>query len=145
MAEKQDPVAEIRSFNRFYTNIIGILDKHILESPFSLSEARIMFEIHKSGSCTARKIKNIINMDEGYLSRIIEKFVSNGIIKKNRSKDDARVFNLSLTAKGRNIFTRLNDVSENEIKHMIQLISQREVNDLVKNMQNIRRILSKAE
>jgi DNA-binding MarR family transcriptional regulator len=103
-----------------------------------------MFEIHKSGSCTARKIKNIINMDEGYLSRIIEKFVSNGIIKKTRSKDDARVFNLSLTAKGRNIFTRLNDVSENEIKHMIQPISQREVNDLVKNMQNIRRILSKA-
>jgi DNA-binding MarR family transcriptional regulator len=144
MAEKQDPVTEIRSFNRFYTSIIGVLDKHILESPFSLSEARIMFEIHESGSCTAREIKNTINMDEGYLSRIIEKFVSNRIIKKTRSKEDARVFNLSLTAKGRKTFTRLNSVSENEIKHMIQPISQREVKNLVRNMQNIRRILSEA-
>jgi DNA-binding MarR family transcriptional regulator len=144
MVEKQDPVAEIRSFNRFYTNIIGILDRHILESPFSLSEARIMFEIHKTGSCTAREIKNTINMDEGYLSRIIEKFVSNKIIKKTRSKGDARVFNLSLTVKGSNIFTKLNAVSENEIRHMIQPISRREVKDLVRNMQNIRKILSKA-
>ena len=84
MAEKQDPVAEIRSFNRFYTNIIGLLDKHILESPYSLSEVRILFEINNIGPCSAREIKNIINMDEGYLSRIVEKFVRQKILKKVR-------------------------------------------------------------
>lgn len=143
MAEKQNAVGEIRTFNRFYTNIIGVLDRHILESPHSLSEARILFEINAIGPCSARDVNNIINMDEGYLSRIIDKFVSKKILKKSRSKDDARVFDLSLTPKGKATFDALSDASEREIKKMIHSLSKREVDDLLRNMRRIKSILSK--
>lgn len=142
MTQKQNPIEEIRSFNRFYTSIIGVLDKHIVESRYSLSEARILFEINHSGPCTAREIKNTIKMDEGYLSRIIEKFVNRGIIKRSKSKEDARVYILSLTSKGHQIFASLNSASENEIKKLISTITKKQLGELVKGMQSIREILS---
>lgn len=142
MPQVSDYIGQIRSFNRFYTNIIGLLDQHILESPYSLSEVRILFEINRMGTCTARQIKESVKMDEGYLSRIVEKFVDGGLIKKRKSTNDARVYNLTLTAKGKNIFNDLDSASDCEVKNLIEGISRKGLRSLTRNMEDIMIILS---
>ncbi|HXL56601.1 MAG TPA: helix-turn-helix domain-containing protein, partial [Chitinophagaceae bacterium] len=100
MTTREKIIGEIRAFNRFYTNIIGVLVNHILNTDYSLTEARILFEIYNNDNCTARTIKNIIKIDEGYLSRIIDKLVKQKLIKKQQSKLDGRVYILILTSFG---------------------------------------------
>ena len=65
MRQKQEQIAKIRSFNRFYTNIIGLLDQHFLDSPFSLTEGRVLYEICNTEDCSAKKIRESIVIDEG--------------------------------------------------------------------------------
>jgi DNA-binding MarR family transcriptional regulator len=136
-------ITQIRSFNRFYTSIIGLLEKHILESQYSLSEVRILFEINARKVCTARQIKESIKMDEGYLSRLVEKFVANGMIRKHRSRKDARVFDLSLSPKGKRIFGKLNTASDDEVRNLVTGIRARDLRLLVGHMNGIKRILAR--
>lgn len=89
------------------------------------------------------KILAFVKMDEGYLSRLIEKFVAEGIIKKRRSRKDARVYDLSVSAKGKRIFSKLNASSDNEVRNLVLGIRGRDLQSLVNQMNNIRRILSR--
>ena len=73
MNKKDLMVKEIRNYNRFYTDFLGILDQKILDSQYSLTEARILYEINVIKNCNAKKIMDIINIDRGYMSRIIKK------------------------------------------------------------------------
>ena len=91
MTQTQLFIEKIRSFNRFYTNIIGLLDQHFLDTPFSLTEGRVLYEIRHMEECSAKKIRENINIDEGYLSRIIDKFIKKGLITKTPSRDDKRL------------------------------------------------------
>lgn len=143
MALTQKHINQIRNFNRFYTSIIGVLDQHMYQTPYSLSEARILFEINERSICTARQIKETIKMDEGYLSRIIEKFVNSRLIKKKQSEKDARVYNLSLTTKGRKIFSKLNAASDREVTKLTKGVSSKDLDTLIKNMEHIMITLSK--
>jgi DNA-binding MarR family transcriptional regulator len=136
-------ITQIRSFNRFYTSILGLLEKHILESQYSLSEVRILFEINSMNVCTASQIKESIKMDEGYLSRLVEKFVADRLVMKKRSRKDARVYDLSLTTKGKRIFAKLNNASNNEVRKLVSGISQRDLHALVVHMKGIEQILSR--
>ena len=72
--KKNDVITEIRGFNRFYTNILGLLDQHIIDSGYSLTEARIIFEIGKTDTCTANQLCSILDIDRSYMSKIINKF-----------------------------------------------------------------------
>tara|TARA_R110000822_G_scaffold18677_3_gene61546 strand:- start:1636 stop:1962 length:327 start_codon:yes stop_codon:yes gene_type:complete len=101
-------IQTIREFNRFYTGIIGVTNNHILESSYSLTEVRVMYEIYSNPEITARLIKNIVNVDEGYLSRLIKKLVRQNIIEKEKSKTDNRISILKLSKKGEIIFLKLN-------------------------------------
>lgn len=83
-------ISDIRKFNRFYTNIIGLLDQHILESPFSLTEARILLEIYLTKECTASKLMAQLKVDKGYLSRILAKLAEENLIQKEKSLQDNR-------------------------------------------------------
>lgn len=74
MDNKIDIITEIRGFNRFYTNILGLLEQHILDSGYSLTEARVIFEISKTKHCTANQLCSILEIDRSYMSRIITKF-----------------------------------------------------------------------
>jgi DNA-binding MarR family transcriptional regulator len=74
MPRDQELVDKIRGFNRSYTNIIGLLDQHFLDSPFSLTEGRVLYEICNTENCSAKKIREKIVIDEGYLSRILDSF-----------------------------------------------------------------------
>src|SRR5687768_4302707 len=138
MTHNQEMIDKIRSFNRFYTNIIGLLDQHYLESPFSLTEGRVLYEICNTENCSAKKIREQIVIDEGYLSRILDNFVKQGLIKKNRSSNDGRLWVIVPTEKGRKEFARLNDNSNRLIAQMIEKLSEEEQADLLKNMERIR-------
>lgn len=76
---RNDIVTEIRGFNRFYTNILGLLDQHIIDSGYSLTEARILFEISKTDTCTANQLCSILNIERSYMSKIIHKFEKKAI------------------------------------------------------------------
>ena len=137
-------IARIRAFNRFYTSTIGVLDKHILESNFSLSEARVLYELSQMGDCTARKITQQLKMDEGYLSRIIDRFIQHGLVQKKRSDADKRAYYLSLTAKGKTQFQKINTASVRAVREMIRSIPEKDVELMLMMMESIQNILTKS-
>jgi DNA-binding MarR family transcriptional regulator len=145
MAHDQGLIDRIRSFNRFYTNIIGLLDQHFLDSPFSLTEGRVLYEICNMEDCSAKKIRERIVIDEGYLSRILDSFVKRGLIKKTRSSLDGRLRIILPTEKGKREFVRLNESSNRLIAQMIDKLSEAEQVELLNKMEGIRLLLEKPE
>jgi DNA-binding MarR family transcriptional regulator len=144
MMTNHEVIDKIRSFNRFYTSIIGLLDQHFLDSPFSLTEGRVLYEILNTEDCSARKIRENIIIDEGYLSRILDNFAKRGLIKKTRSSADGRLRIIVPTEKGRKEFASLNDNSNRLIAQMIEKLSEEERADLLNKMEGIRSLLEKA-
>jgi DNA-binding MarR family transcriptional regulator len=145
MTDDQELIDKIRSFNRFYTNIIGLLDQHYLNSPFSLTEGRVLYEICNTEDCSAKKIRESIVIDEGYLSRILDNFVKSGLIKKTRSPADGRLWIILPTEKGKREFASLNDNSHRLIAQMIEKLSEEDRADLLSKMEGIRTLLEKAK
>jgi DNA-binding MarR family transcriptional regulator len=141
----QDLIDRIRSFNRFYTNIIGLLDQHFLHSPFSLTEGRVLYEICNIEQCTAKKIREIITIDEGYLSRILDGFSKRGLIHKTPSLKDGRLRIIVPTEKGKQEFATLNDNSNALVYQLIERLSAEEREDLLDDMEGIRALLEKAK
>ena len=144
MEHDQDLIDRIRGFNRFYTNIIGLLDQHFLDSPFSLTEGRVLYEICKTADCSAKKIRAHIAIDEGYLSRILDSFVKRGLIQKTPSPKDGRLRIIVPTEKGKVEFSNLNDNSNQLISRMIDGLSAEEREDLLNKMEGIRAMLEKS-
>ena len=145
MESNQDLVARIRSFNRFYTNIIGLLEQHFLDSPFSLTEGRVLYEICNTEECSAKKIRANIVIDEGYLSRILDSFVKRSLIEKTPSPIDRRLRIILPTEKGKWEFSQLNDNSDTLISQMIEELSEVERKDLLEKMEGIRALLEKSD
>lgn len=145
MRQNQELIDRIRSFNRFYTNIIGLLDQHFLDSPFSLTEGRVLFEICNTEDCSAKKIRESIVIDEGYLSRILDSFAKRGLIRKTPSTTDGRLRIIVPTEKGKREFSKLNDNSNKMISKMIEKLSKEEREDLLSKMEGIRALLEKAK
>ena len=144
MTRNPQLVGRIRDFNRFYTNLLGLLDQHFLDSPFSLTEGRILYEISNTENCSAKKIRENISIDEGYLSRILESFARRGLIKKTPSARDRRLRIIVPTEKGRRAFAALNENSNVLISQMIDKLSEEEREDLLGKMEGIRSLLEKA-
>ncbi len=145
MQHNQELVDKIRSFNRFYTNIIGLLDQHFLDSPFSLTEGRVLYEICNTEECSAKKIRETIVIDEGYLSRILDSFLKRGLIKKTPSSRDGRLRIIVSTEKGKREFANLNENSNILIVQLIEKLSEEERADLLNKMEGIRTLLEKAK
>jgi len=145
MQHNQELVDKIRSFNRFYTNIIGLLDQHFLDSPFSLTEGRVLYEICNTEECSAKKIRETIVIDEGYLSRILDSFLKRGLIKKTPSSRDGRLRIIVPTEKGKREFANLNENSNILIVQLIEKLSEEERADLLNKMEGIRTLLEKAK
>jgi DNA-binding MarR family transcriptional regulator len=145
MKRNQELIDRIRSFNRFYTNIIGLLDQHFLDSPFSLTEGRVLYEICNTEECSAKKIRENIVIDEGYLSRILDSFSNRGLIKKTPSPKDGRLRMIVPTEKGKREFVNLNANSNILISQMIEKLSEEERADLLSKMEEIRTLLEKAK
>src|ERR1700761_1220157 len=117
-------VATVRSFNRFYTRQIGVLRKTFLDSPYSLGEARVLYEIARgNGATTASDIGRALDLDAGYLSRLLRNFEKRGLIRRTASANDARQSHLTLTARGRSDFAPLDQRSERDIAAMLASLS----------------------
>src|SRR3979490_223857 len=93
-------IAAVRAFNRFYTHKLGVLDQHLLKSPFSLSEARVLYELAHRQDLAAKEIGIELGLDPGYLSRLIQNFDEKGLMTRKPLPSDRRQYRLSLTAKG---------------------------------------------
>ena len=116
-------VAAMRRFSRFYTRRIGVLQARFLDSPFSLAEARVLYELTRRDKATASEIGAELGLDAGYLSRILRGFAGRGLVAKERSRADGRHILLTLTARGRKAFAPLEAYSNDEVAKMLQGLS----------------------
>ena len=138
-----DDIAAVRRFNRCYTNIMGYIDRHVLETEFTLPEGRLLHEIGKASPCTLMDLSGILRMDTGYLSRIIKKFESLGLLYKKRSETDGRVQELYLTEKGRSCVNAVNEASSAQIAKLLEPLSEEERKRLLTSMAEIEKLLSR--
>jgi DNA-binding MarR family transcriptional regulator len=138
---KKSAIQNIRAFNRFYTDVIGLLNKHLLDSDYSLSEVRVMYEISVGKEVQASQIMTAMSIDKSYLSRIIRKLEKDGIVEKSLSEQDARAMSLSLTNEGQQLFNELNKASDHQINELIEKLNNEEIGELVSHMNAIKEIL----
>lgn len=138
-------IEEVRSFNRFYTNILGLLNNAVFESPFSLSEVRVMFEIYSRNYCTARLLQEELNLDRGYISRIINKLEKQKLIYRERCKEDSRNQLLHFTDAGIQTYQELEAKSNEQIKLLLESLDEDNQKTLVYSMNTIKSVLSNSE
>jgi DNA-binding MarR family transcriptional regulator/GNAT superfamily N-acetyltransferase len=132
----------IRKFNRFYTNIIGLVNQTVLDSPYSLAEVRVLLELLLAGEYTASDLTRKLAIDPGYLSRMLRHFHKEGLVTKRRSTDDRRVHKLTLTAKGRDTIEKLSAASTQQIAGLLKDLPDGDQARLVGHMEAIKDILS---
>jgi DNA-binding MarR family transcriptional regulator/N-acetylglutamate synthase-like GNAT family acetyltransferase len=107
-----DQVERFRAFNRFHTGLVGALDEHLLETPFTLTEARVLFELGRaSGPVEVGSLRSSTSLDAGYLSRILASFERQRLVRRARSPRDARRVVVSLEAAGRAAYRELDQRS----------------------------------
>jgi len=140
-AGDDDPISAVRAFTRFYTTRLGVLDQRLLKSPFSLSEARVLYELANRENPSAKAVGTELGLDAGYLSRIVQKFEDDGLIKRKPSPSDRRQYRLTLTAKGRQSFSNLDRRSHAEVGEMLAPLSDSDRRCLTGAMATIRRLL----
>jgi DNA-binding MarR family transcriptional regulator/GNAT superfamily N-acetyltransferase len=144
LSDSGERVEAVRGFNRFYTRQIGLLQEHLLESQFSLTEARVLYELAHREGVTATEIGRELGLDASYLSRILRGFEKRGVISKQSSERDGRQSLLRLTETGREEFTRLDTEACDEISVLLNGLPASEQDRLVAAMQTIQGILSPA-
>jgi DNA-binding MarR family transcriptional regulator/GNAT superfamily N-acetyltransferase len=141
LIESDGRIAAIRAFNRFYTRKLGVLDQHLGKSTFSLSEARVLYELAHRDNVAAKQVGIELGLDPGYLSRIIQNFDEQGLITRKPLATDRRQIRLSLTAKGRQAFAKLNLGSQNEVAAMLATLSPGDAGRLTQAMATIETVL----
>lgn len=138
-------VQEVRAFNRFYTDIIGLLNQHLLNSAYSLAEARIIYELFQHKSCQASDIMSIMEIDKSYLSRLLKKLEKEKVVAKTRSETDARAISLCLTKKGMDVFEGLNRASNEQVTALLSPLSGTQKEELVRHMKAVTDLLTPAK
>lgn len=138
----QQRVETVRRFNRFYTQQIGVLQEGLLDSPFSLTEARVIYELAHHEQTTATHLGQELGLDAGYLSRILRRIQKRGLIEKRPSEADARQNLVSLTEQGQEAFAQLNAASRGEIEAMLSEFTEEEQHRLIQAMHTIEELLA---
>ncbi|MEZ4671001.1 MAG: bifunctional helix-turn-helix transcriptional regulator/GNAT family N-acetyltransferase [Anaerolineae bacterium] len=135
--------AAVRHFNRFFTRQIGVLREGLLHSPYSLTEARVIFELAHREQLTASDLGRELGLDAGYLSRIVAKLEQQGLITKVRSESDGRQWNIHLSDGGQQAAAMLDQRSHDEVADMLSGLSEDDQQRLLKAMSTIESILQK--
>lgn len=136
-------ISAARRFNRDFARRIGLFQESLLESPYSLTEARILFEIGTNTDFTASHLCRELGLDGGHLSRILAKFEKGGLLEKTRSETDARQRFLRLTQKGKEAFDLINIRADNDIARLLDPLSEEEQKRLLKAMEVIENLILK--
>ncbi|MGF6094721.1 bifunctional helix-turn-helix transcriptional regulator/GNAT family N-acetyltransferase [Pseudomonas sp. 18175] len=131
----------VRSFNRFYTHQIGVLQEHLLQSDYSLTEIRVMYELSSHGDLTSVELCQMLGLDAGYLSRLISGFEKKGLIQKVRSTTDGRAVQLHLSELGRSVLAPLEQKTQDEVIALLQALPQAQQQQLTASMQRIQTLL----
>lgn len=137
----KNDIQYIRHFNRYYTNILGLLDKSFLGSEYALSEIRILYYIWENGSCLLTDLAGAFVMDKGYLSREVKKLESRGLVCRRPSNADSRSYELSLTDKGLEEIRRLDEKSSQSVAEITKHLPVFQVHELCQHMTAIETLL----
>jgi DNA-binding MarR family transcriptional regulator/GNAT superfamily N-acetyltransferase len=136
-----DTIDRIRSFNRFYTRQLGLLDESLDGSGFTLTEARILFELAQRAGNSASDLSRDLGLDGGYLSRILATFEADGIIRRKPSRTDGRRSTLELTPAGRKTFTPLRRAARDHVKQLITPLDRVQRDELLRSLTTVRTLL----
>jgi DNA-binding MarR family transcriptional regulator/GNAT superfamily N-acetyltransferase len=139
----EDKVSAVRHFNRFFTRRIGVLREGLLHSPYSLTEARILFELAQRDNLTASDLCRDLGLDPGYLSRILARFERQGLMDKSRSESDGRQRLLRLTPAGEEAFALLDKRSHDEALEMLGDLTEEDQRRLLKAMHTVESVLDR--
>src|SRR6187455_297557 len=118
----EERIEGVRRFNRFYTRQIGVLQEGLLDSSFSLTEARVLYEI-AHGTATATELIDALSLDPGYLARILKSFEKQGLIQRKPSKEDERRKPMQLGSEGKRVFAKLDVASKKQVREMLAKIA----------------------
>jgi DNA-binding MarR family transcriptional regulator/GNAT superfamily N-acetyltransferase len=135
-------VRAVRAFNRFYTQRIGVLQRGVLQSPYSLTEVRVLYELANGADLTASDVRRILGLDPGYLSRILRSFERSGMLSRERSKKDGRRSLIRLTGHGRKVFSALNARQSSDVEKMLRSVPGPVREKLIGSMQTIQKVLN---
>jgi DNA-binding MarR family transcriptional regulator/GNAT superfamily N-acetyltransferase len=138
-----DDIAVFRRFNRMYTRFIGTLQEGLLNSSYSLAEARVLYELANRTAPKAKEIAEELGMDPGYLSRLLGKFERDALLERKASEQDNRYADLILTRQGKLAFKKLNARSDEQAHQILGRLPHGELTRLIRSMQAIEEILSK--
>lgn len=136
-------IYDIRQFNRFYTKVLGLFNNQILDTDYSLTEARILFEISERTECIANNLVQELNIDRSYMSRILRKLEREELIEKKSSTIDSRKSLLFLTKKGEELLDQINSQSDVQIIQLFNGLTDSEINEIRNSMMVIREKLHK--
>jgi DNA-binding MarR family transcriptional regulator/GNAT superfamily N-acetyltransferase len=143
-SELDEDIAAIRRFNRFYTERIALLNETLLDSPFTLAQARVLFELGTRKNLSAADLVDTLGLDPGYLSRILQDFKERRLVSSRRAEDDARRTKLSLTEKGRREFSTIDRRSRRSVAELIAPMSRDERRRVLGAMHTVEAHLSGA-
>jgi DNA-binding MarR family transcriptional regulator/N-acetylglutamate synthase-like GNAT family acetyltransferase len=139
---RQQTIAAVRRFNRFYTRQIGVLRKNYLDSPYSLGEMRVLYELAQNEKLTASDIARTLDLDMGYLSRLLRNFEKRGLINRKTSTVDARQSDLALTARGQKMFAPMEQRSQQYAASMLASLDGPQQDQIVSAMTAIESLLA---
>ncbi|HEY9244788.1 MAG TPA: helix-turn-helix domain-containing GNAT family N-acetyltransferase [Streptosporangiaceae bacterium] len=135
-------ISAVREFNRVYTNLIGLLRGSYLDSPYSLTEARVLFELAHGTECEISALRSSLDIDAGYLSRILARLEGDGLITREKSAADARRRVIALTSRGREVFADLDQRSAAGIAGLLGRLTEPQQQRLTTAMGTIRDIVT---
>lgn len=138
----QQTIAAVRRFNRFYTRQLGVLRKTYLESPYSLGEMRVLYELAHGEDLTASDIARTLDLDMGYLSRLLRNFEKRGFITRRTSRTDGRQSHLALTSRGRKVFAPMEHRSQQHAASMLDKLDDAQQAQIVLAMNGIEALLA---
>lgn len=137
MTNKQETINQIREFNRFYTVLFGFLNRNYLDSNYSVTETRILFELRQNEQLNANKLIDLLHLDKSYISRIIRNFEKAELITRTPSLDDKRALIIQLTNKGLEETEKLINITNLEIFKLVEPFNSETCNDLCNVMKKI--------
>lgn len=139
----EELVKKIRSFNRYYTNIMGLLDSNLYSTGYSLSETRILYEICDTENCNLKKLSEKMNLDKGYLSRTISKLEYESLITRKQSDYDQRLLLICLTPKGEELVARSSKESDRQIAEKVRQLGANEREELSSALETVQKHFEK--